>query len=195
MPFEPRHTWLIFLSMIAFAGAACAAPPPDTLAQRLVACAACHGREGRATNDGYYPRIAGKPAGYLFNQLVNFRDGRRRNAAMTYLVNHQTDAYLREIAGHFAALDLPYPPPLLAKADPAVLARGERLVRQGDTARGIPACVACHGAELTGVAPAQAARLRILSGAVQGTSVFTYTTTDNLGATDATPAAQSSAGR
>ena len=154
MPFEPRHTWLIFLSMIAFAGAACAAPPPDTLAQRLVACAACHGREGRATNDGYYPRIAGKPAGYLFNQLVNFRDGRRRNAAMTYLVNHQTDAYLREIAGHFAALDLPYPPPLLAKADPAVLARGERLVRQGDTARGIPACVACHGAELTGVEPA-----------------------------------------
>ena len=36
--------------------------------------------------------------------------------------------------------------------------------------------------------PAQAARLRILSGAVQGTSVFTYTTTDNLGAIDATPA-------
>jgi hypothetical protein len=26
--------------------------------------------------DGYYPRIAGKPAGYLYNQLLNFRDGR-----------------------------------------------------------------------------------------------------------------------
>ena len=153
-PFEARRTWLIFLSMMACAGAARAAPPPDTLAQRLVACAACHGSEGRATNDGYYPRIAGKPAGYLFNQLVNFRDGRRRNAAMTYLVNHQTDAYLREIAGHFAALDLPYPSPLPAKAEPAALARGERLVRQGDAARGIPACVACHGAELTGVEPA-----------------------------------------
>lgn len=36
--------------------------------------------------------------------------------------------------------------------------------------------------------PAQAARLRIISGAVIGTSVFTYTTTDNLGAIDATPA-------
>ncbi len=36
--------------------------------------------------------------------------------------------------------------------------------------------------------PAQAARLRILSGAVIGTSTFTYTTTDNNGAIDLTPA-------
>lgn len=36
--------------------------------------------------------------------------------------------------------------------------------------------------------PAQAARLRIISGAVVGNSVFTYTITDNLGAVDATPA-------
>lgn len=36
--------------------------------------------------------------------------------------------------------------------------------------------------------PAQAGRLRILSGAVVGNSVFTYTTTDNLGAVDPTPA-------
>ena len=33
-------------------------------------------------------------------------------------------------------------------------ARGEALVMQGDPARGIPACVACHGERLTGVAPA-----------------------------------------
>ena len=48
------------------------AAPPDTIARRVVACAACHGNEGRATNEGYYPRIAGKPRGYLFNQLLNF---------------------------------------------------------------------------------------------------------------------------
>ncbi|MEP6504104.1 MAG: cytochrome c4, partial [Betaproteobacteria bacterium] len=33
-------------------------------------------------------------------------------------------------------------------------AAGEALVRQGDPARGIPACVRCHGAAMTGVAPA-----------------------------------------
>ena len=30
-----------------------------------LACTGCHGAEGRAASDGYYPRIAGKPAGYL----------------------------------------------------------------------------------------------------------------------------------
>ena len=47
------------------------APPvrtvPDTIAERVRTCTACHGKEGRATNQGYFPRIAGKPAGYLYN--------------------------------------------------------------------------------------------------------------------------------
>ena len=60
-------------------------PAADDMAPRVLACVACHGREGRATNQGYFPRIAGKPAGYLYNQLRNFRDGRRTNAALTHL--------------------------------------------------------------------------------------------------------------
>ena len=127
---------------------------PDTMAQRTLACTACHGREGRATNQGYFPRIAGKPAGYLYNQLLNFREGRRFNATMTYLVEHLGDAYLREIAEHFGALDLPYPPPPAAVAGAAELQHGEALVRQGDTARGLPACMQCHGEALTGRTPA-----------------------------------------
>src|SRR2546430_313730 len=58
-----------------------AAPVADTMAERTRACTACHGKEGRATREGFFPRIAGKPAGYLYNQLVNFRDGRRANPA------------------------------------------------------------------------------------------------------------------
>lgn len=123
------------------------------MAQRMQACVACHGQEGRATNQGYFPRIAGKPAGYLYNQLVNFRAGKRQNATMAYLVDHMSDAYLREIAEYFAALDLPYPPPQTTNAPAATLARGEQLVRQGDAARGIPACASCHGPAMTGVAP------------------------------------------
>ena len=126
---------------------------PDTLAQRVQACVVCHGKEGRATSQGYFPRIAGKPAGYLYNQLVNFREGRRSYAAMTYLVEHLSDAYLREIAGHFAALDLPYPPPQTATAPADALARGETLALRGDAARQLPACVQCHGDALTGVQP------------------------------------------
>lgn len=78
--------------------------------QRVAACIACHGREGATTNAGYFPRLSGKPASYLFNQLRSFRDGRRFNADMSYMVQHLSDAYLMEMAEYFAGLDLPYPP-------------------------------------------------------------------------------------
>jgi cytochrome c553 len=124
----------------------------DTIAQRVQACTGCHGREGRAASDGYYPRIAGKPAGYLYNQLLNFRAGRRGYALMTALLDPLSDAYLGEIAAYFAALELPYPPPQPPSA-PALLERGRALVLHGDATRRVPACIACHGERLTGVAP------------------------------------------
>lgn len=142
----------------AVAPTALAAPAPhtvpDTMAQRLQACTACHGKEGVATNQGYFPRIAGKPAGYLFNQLLNFREGRRSNATMSVLLDNMSDAYLIEIAAHFAGLDLPYPPPPGSGVQTQELQRGQALVQQGDAARQIPACVMCHGPTMNGVAPA-----------------------------------------
>jgi len=123
------------------------------MAQRLLACTGCHGAQGRAASDGYYPRIAGKPAGYLFNQLLSFRDGRRQYTLMANLLAPLTDDYLRDIAAHFSQLELPYPPPQAATAGANVLARGEMLVTQGDAALRVPACTQCHGAGLMGVAP------------------------------------------
>lgn len=141
----------------ALAGTAGAPPEPprrvDPMAQRVLACTGCHGKEGRATPEGYFPRIAGKPAGYLYNQLVNFRDGRRNYPLMVYLVEHLSDDYLREIAQHFAAIDLPYPPPQAPTVSAQVMSRGEALVRRGDPARKIPACAECHGQHLLGVTP------------------------------------------
>jgi cytochrome c553 len=133
---------------------AAAATIPDTIAQRVAACVACHGREGRAGSDGYYPRIAGKPAGYLYNQLINFRDGKRTYPIMTAMLDNLSDAYLREIAQYFADQHPPYPAPQAPQVDAAQLERGRLLVHVGDAGRNIPACVACHGARMTGVAPA-----------------------------------------
>lgn len=145
--------WLALL-VLQGAQAATSAAAADTMTARVAACTACHGKEGRATSDGYFPRIAGKPAGYLFNQLVNFRDGRRQYRPMTHLLDHLSDDYLREIAEHFASLEVPYPPPAKPGLAPAVLAQGRALVLKGDAARDIPACVRCHGDAMTGVAPA-----------------------------------------
>ena len=71
---------------------------PDTMAERVKACIACHGREDKAGRDAYYPRIAGKPEGYLFNQLRNFRDGWRHYQPMASLLENLPDQYLREMA-------------------------------------------------------------------------------------------------
>ena len=137
---------------------------PDTIAERTLACAACHGKEGRATRDGYFPRIAGKPAGYLYNQLINFRDGRRQYPLMSYMVAHLSDEYLKEMAIYFSGLKLPYPPPEPSVAGRETLERGRALVVNGDPARKIPACVACHGATLTGALPAIPSLVGLSSG-------------------------------
>ncbi|MEP6791633.1 MAG: c-type cytochrome [Ramlibacter sp.] len=146
----PRRLLIFFFCITA----AAAAPAfEDSMAQRTLACTACHGKEGRAGPDGYYPRIAGKPAGYLYNQLLNFRDARRHYGLMTRMVDPLSDAYLLEIARYFSALDVPYPPPHPATAAAAVLQRGQALAMRGDALARIPACVSCHGQALTGVLP------------------------------------------
>ncbi|OYT90880.1 MAG: hypothetical protein CFE43_15995 [Burkholderiales bacterium PBB3] len=133
--------------------ASLAAPFENTLAQRLQACTACHGDQGRAGPDGYYPRLAGKPAGYLYNQLVNFREGRRHYGLMTGLLDTMDDSYLQEIAQYFSSLELPHPKPVPSTASAALLSRGQQLATRGDAAKGLPACTQCHGSLLTGVLP------------------------------------------
>ena len=72
---------------------------------------------------------------------------------MQHLLENLSDAYLHEIALYFSALNLPYPPAQTIGSDPALLAKGKQLVLYGDKQRDIPACIACHGAAMTGRMP------------------------------------------
>jgi cytochrome c553 len=127
--------------------------PPDTMAARVLACAPCHGGQGEGVKDPYFPRLAGKPAGYLFNQLVAFHDGRRRYPPMNYLLEYLPTDYLKDIADYFGAQRPPLPTAEISDVGPNVLAHGESLVTLGDAAREIPACTSCHGPHLTGLEP------------------------------------------
>ena len=145
----------LLTTLLANSSASAAERPavlPDSMAQRTVACASCHAKKD--VNDAYFPRISGKPAGYLYNQLRNFAEGRRTYPQMTYMVQHLPDAYLHEIADYFSAQHLPAPVTQGSDASAAVLERGRVLVTLGDAAIKVPACSACHGARLTGVNPA-----------------------------------------
>lgn len=153
LSFSLRNSAIVALAAaLPLLAAAAPAALPDTLEQRVAACVACH--KAKEQSDAFFPRIAGKPAGYLYNQLLNFRDGRRQYPMMTYMVEQLPDAYLREIAQYFSEQHPPYPAAQHSGATQAQLERGRGLALQGDSGKKIPACVACHGEKLTGVAPA-----------------------------------------
>ena len=125
------------------------------MAQRTLACTACHGKEGRAAPDGYYPRIAGKPAGYLYNQLLNFRDGRRHYGLMTRLLDPcPTPTCWRSRSTSRRWTCPTRAPHARRRAAPPCWNAAESLALQGRCERpSVPACAQCHGAALTGVAP------------------------------------------
>ena len=125
----------------------------DSIEARVQGCVNCHGQSGQGTSNDYFPRISGKPAGYLYNQLVAFRDGERRYSPMNYLVAYMPDSYLREIAEYFSKQRPPFAALQAPPADAAITQRGQQLVTAGDASKGIPACVACHGVGLTGMEP------------------------------------------
>jgi cytochrome c553 len=126
---------------------------PDTLKQRIAACTSCHGEQGEGGNNGFFPRLAGKPEGYLLRQMQDFRNGLRHYPVMEYTVRPLTDEYMQEIAGYFATQEVPYQVHKPAKIAAALMTRGEQLVTKGDPARNVPACSSCHGERLTGVQP------------------------------------------
>jgi cytochrome c553 len=147
---------LFFLMGTATVHADETSPPriPDTIQQRIAACTACHGVHGEGTPEsGFFPRLAGKPAGYLARQLKDFQDGLRKYGPMEYTVRQLSPEYMQEIAEYFSAQEVPYTRSPMPRLSSEALARGEQLVTHGDPSRQIPPCAACHGSQLTGVKP------------------------------------------
>jgi cytochrome c553 len=147
-------TLLACFGIEAFAADAPLERAPDTMQARVMGCAACHGAHGEGTDNDYFPRLSGKPAGYLYNQLLAFRDGRRKYPPMNYLLAYLPDAYLKQMAEYFAGEHPPFAKPATVIVDAKTLELGQSLVTKGDAARKIPACVSCHGSAMTGMEPA-----------------------------------------
>lgn len=151
--------FFVFILLAMISGLANAVEPvssgiPDTLEERVKPCIICHRDADLIDRDAYFPRIAGKPAGYLYNQLRNFRDGRRFYQPMAILLENMSDEYLREIADYFASLPYVHPQPIVPALSSAETKSVETLMYSGDPERDLPACSACHGEKLMGVQPA-----------------------------------------
>jgi cytochrome c553 len=122
-------------------------------ATKAGACAACHGLDGNPT-DPQYPRLAGQPERYVAHQLSLFKSGERNTgmaAVMLPFASALSAQDMRDIGAYFATQKAG-----AGVADDSLITAGankgmkfyevgQRLFRSGDQARGIPACMACHG--------------------------------------------------
>lgn len=121
-------------------------------------CVACHGADGNSAASAN-PHLAGQVPEYLYKQLKNFKavDGKpavRNNAIMGGMVAALSDEDMKNVAAWFASQKAI---PAAAK-DESKIALGQKIWRQGDFKKGIPACAGCHGPAGAGM-PAQYPRL------------------------------------
>ena len=135
--FRPLLALLLIGSAGVFSAAKAQTQPkaPDTMEARVQGCTACHGSHGQGTDNDYFPRLAGKPADYLYNQLQNFREGRRKYPPMNYLVTYLSDDYLHQIATYFSQQRPPYPTPAKPTVSASIVERGQQIVLNGDASK------------------------------------------------------------
>jgi cytochrome c553 len=112
---------------------------PEAGAAKAATCLACHGANGNSVNPEW-PVIAGQNANYVAEQITLIRDGKRPNVLMQPMVKDLGNQDIADLAAYFATQT-----PVGHEADAATWQAGEKLYRGGDSARGIPACMACHG--------------------------------------------------
>jgi cytochrome c553 len=121
------------------------ADPAKGKATAETICVACHGADGNSTAPTN-PNLAGQVEQYLAKQLSNFKsvDGKpvlRNNAIMAGMAATLSDEDVKNVAAWFASQKLT---PAVAQ-DESKIAVGQKLWRQGDFKKGVPACAGCHG--------------------------------------------------
>lgn len=108
-------------------------------------CVACHGVNGNSVNPEW-PVLAGQHASYIERQLAAFKHDERQNPLMTPMAKPLSEQDIADLGAFFAEQK----PTGALEAEPSKVALGEKLFRGGDTAKGIPACAACHSPDGAG---------------------------------------------
>lgn len=104
-------------------------------------CVSCHGPDGNSPQ-GIWPNLAGQHAGYLYQQLQDFKAGEERlNAQMTGMVAGLDEQDMRDLAAFYAG----QPHKVMGAEDEDRVERGEKIYLGGIAEKGVAACVACHG--------------------------------------------------
>jgi cytochrome c553 len=130
---------LLAASFLLLASAAAHAADAAAGEAKAQVCVACHGPGGNST-DPQFPSLAAQPPIYVFYQLIQFREQRRKDPRMSPLAEKLTDADMKDIAAYFAA-QKPAEPALAP--DPIRAATGNAVVERNH-------CGSCHTSTFAG---------------------------------------------
>ncbi|MEW6990534.1 cytochrome c [Colwelliaceae bacterium 6441] len=129
-------------------------------------CAGCHGANGIGIMDAY-PNIAGQHGDYIVKQLKAFKSGERKDPVMGPMAAGLSEQDMADVAAYYSSYTRDGKPPLpevssgddsSSTAQPVAKApvkavfvadakSGKAIYEFGDSARGITACIDCHGKE------------------------------------------------
>lgn len=114
-------------------------------------CVACHGENFQGivvSEDEVRPRLTGLNKDYLKHQIESFKNNSRESIIMSPMAGILDDAKAEDVFNYIASL------PVIKDTkniDESLLAKGKKLVYEGDWDRNIPPCMGCHGLDAYGV--------------------------------------------
>jgi cytochrome c553 len=120
--------------ILLFAAVAAASPAfAQTAAEKAVACAACHGTDGNSPAP-QFPSLAGQTARYLYLQLKDFKEGRRKDPLMSPMAANLSKQDMQDLADYFSK----------QKAKPSEFAVEAAKVTEGKKIADAALCTMCH---------------------------------------------------
>jgi cytochrome c553 len=111
-------------SLAAGAAIAQSNPTPDpSIKDKVETCVACHGPGGNSTN-GMYPVLAGQTARYIYLELKDFKEGRRKDPSMDPVAAQLSQADMLALGDYFSKQRQA---PSTFKADGGKVAAGSKI--------------------------------------------------------------------
>jgi len=127
------------VASIATASALAQTPADAKPPAKADVCAACHGADGNSTNP-LYPILAQQTARYIYLELKDFKEGRRKDPLMSPVAATLEQSDMLALADYFSKQNQK---PTGFKADPAKVAAGRSKADE-------VLCSMCHGGDFVG---------------------------------------------
>lgn len=146
---KPSHIGAIVIALSSLISFTSFAADAQAGKAKSAACAGCHGADGNSTS-GTWPSLAGQHTSYLVKQLKDFKSEARIDPTMKGMAGIlASEEDMQDVAAYYQSKKLKP-----VKFDDKLIAKGESIFRGGITETSVPACMACHGPDGQGNAPA-----------------------------------------